>query len=189
MTVTYDKYYQTADLFGEPYPELINFFSEHPTRGKLLDLGCGQGRDAIPLAKLGFNVSGVDSFSVGIGQMRQAAESGKLDIVGIADDIYHFQDYAEYEFILLDSMFHFRKSELAQESKLIKQIIQASKKGTLIVFCIQNTRQKIYIFDQILNNTTFDKRIVTKDFKHAFNDASNNHSSETNYQMIVIAPN
>lgn len=30
MTVTYDKYYQTENLFGEPYPELIEFFAEYP---------------------------------------------------------------------------------------------------------------------------------------------------------------
>lgn len=47
MTVAYDKYYQTANLFGEPYLELIEFFSEYPMKGKVLDLGCGQGRDAI----------------------------------------------------------------------------------------------------------------------------------------------
>lgn len=41
MTVTYDKYYQTENLFGDPYPELIKFLTDYPKKGKVLDLGCG----------------------------------------------------------------------------------------------------------------------------------------------------
>ena len=49
MSSTYDQYYQTQNLFGKPHPELIKFFSHEPQKGKILDLGCGQGRNAIPL--------------------------------------------------------------------------------------------------------------------------------------------
>ena len=65
----YDKYYKTEDLFGEPYPELIDFFKIYEPKGKLIDLGCGQGRDSISLAKLGYNVTGIDNSKVGIDQM------------------------------------------------------------------------------------------------------------------------
>ena len=78
MTVTYDKYYQTENLFGEPYPELIEFFAEYPYKGKLLDLGCGQGRDAIALARLGYSVTGIDNSKVGIQQMNQIGQVEKV---------------------------------------------------------------------------------------------------------------
>jgi len=35
----YDKYYQTTDLFGEPYPELIEFFARYEPKGKVIVLG------------------------------------------------------------------------------------------------------------------------------------------------------
>ena len=60
MKVEYDEYYQTENLFGAPYPELLTFYSAIKQKGKLLDLGCGQGRDAIALAKIGFEVTGID---------------------------------------------------------------------------------------------------------------------------------
>ena len=76
MAVTYDKYYKTENLFGQPYPELLAFFTEYPKKGNVLDLGCGQGRDAIPLARLGFDVTGIDNSSVGIAQMNRIAKPG-----------------------------------------------------------------------------------------------------------------
>ncbi|MCB0845307.1 MAG: methyltransferase domain-containing protein, partial [Bacteroidetes bacterium] len=80
MKVPYDKYYLTENLFGKPYPELIEFFSQNPQKGKVLDLGCGQGRDAIALARLGYSVTGIDNSKVGIEQMNQVAQTEKLNL-------------------------------------------------------------------------------------------------------------
>ena len=74
MTTTYDKLYKTKNLFGKPYTELIDFFTDNPPIGKVLDLGCGQGRNAIPLAILGFEVVGIDISRVGIEQINQVAQ-------------------------------------------------------------------------------------------------------------------
>lgn len=66
MKVTYDNYYQTENLFGNPYTELLSFFKEYLEPGKVLDLGCGQGRNAAAIARLGFEVIGIDNSEVGI---------------------------------------------------------------------------------------------------------------------------
>lgn len=57
----YDKYYETENLFGKPYAELIEFFNNYDHKGCLIDIGCGQGRDCIPLARLGYKVTGIDN--------------------------------------------------------------------------------------------------------------------------------
>lgn len=48
-------------------------------RGTALDLGCGEGADAIWLAKQGWQVRGVDISNVAIGRAQAAAESAGLD--------------------------------------------------------------------------------------------------------------
>ena len=51
---TYDKYYKKKDYFGSPCKGLIDLFEAYPTRGSLCDLGAGQGRDSIPLQRMGY---------------------------------------------------------------------------------------------------------------------------------------
>ncbi len=50
MKHNYDKYYKDEKYFGEPYKGLVEFFKSYSPKGTVLDLGCGQGRDAVALA-------------------------------------------------------------------------------------------------------------------------------------------
>ena len=44
----YDKYYLEPNHFGRPYADLMDYFEGVAKKGKRVDLGAGQGRDAIP---------------------------------------------------------------------------------------------------------------------------------------------
>ena len=186
MTVIYDKYYQTENLFGEPYPELIEFLAEYPKKGKLLDLGCGQGRDAIALARLGYSVTGIDSSKVGIEQMNQIGQVENLDLVGQVDDIYAFDRFHEFDIILLDSMFHFAKKDKEKEIGLIKRIISKIEKGSLVVICIQDIGNKVQTLNRAIDFEKRQKRLADKDFKYTFEDSKSGHKSETDYRMIIV---
>ena len=186
MTVTYDKYYRTENLFGEPYPELIEFFAEYPNKGKLLDLGCGQGRDAVALAQLGYSVTGIDNSQVGVDQMNQIGKDANLNLVGQVRDIYAFDRFSEFDIILLDSMFHFAKKDKEKEIGLIKKIISDLRNGSLIVVCIQDTGDKVQILNKAINFEKKRKRLTDKDFKYVFEDKDSGHKSETDYRMIIV---
>ena len=131
MAVAYDNYYVTENLFGEPYPELIAFFSKISKKGKVLDLGCGQGRDAIALARLGFEVVGIDNSKVGIDQMNRMAKTENLAVSGIVFDIYEFNTYVNYDIVLLDSMFHFEKKRPEKRNRIYKKYPVKDRKGLL----------------------------------------------------------
>jgi 2-polyprenyl-3-methyl-5-hydroxy-6-metoxy-1,4-benzoquinol methylase len=186
MPVSYDKYYQTINLFGEPYPELIDFLTNYPKKGKLLDLGCGQGRDAIALAKLGYEVLGVDYSKVGIDQMNTIAKAENLKLQGIVTDIYKLESYDEFDIILLDSMFHFTKKDKLKEGALIQKIIAQIKQGSIMVVCIQDIRNKVQILNEFIVDDKTLKRLVDKKFNYSFEDSESGHQSLTPYHMIVI---
>ncbi len=65
--------------FGDiPEPELAKFVASSNVRGKALDLGCGDGRHALFMAKNGYEVTGVDISNVAIKKLEGIAKSEKL---------------------------------------------------------------------------------------------------------------
>ena len=62
-------------------PELLAFLKEHPA-GRAIDLGCGTGTNVITLARLGWQVTGVDFASGAIAQARK-----KMKQAGVSADL------------------------------------------------------------------------------------------------------
>jgi len=186
VTVTYYKYYEAENLFGEPYPELIEFFAEYPRKRKVLDLGCGQGRDAIALARLGYSVTGIDNSRVGIDQMNEIGQKEKLNLNGQVGDIFGLDRFSEFDIVLLDSMLHFAKKDKAKEIGLNQKIVAEIKIGSLLVICIQDTGNKVEILNQAIDFKEKLKRLSVKKFRYEFEDSDSGHKSKTDYRMIVI---
>lgn len=101
-----DTYAEKPEMFGHPYNELQDYFNNCPIRGNILDLGCGQGRDSIFLASLGYNVTAVDISTVGINQMLEKSRSQGLTIEGIVDDIQNVKLDKTFNVILFDMLLH-----------------------------------------------------------------------------------
>lgn len=186
MSEAYDKYYKTENLFGEPYPELIRFYSNWIPKGNLLDLGCGQGRDAIALARLGYEVTGIDSSKVGIAQLNKVATKEKLPLQGEVGDIYAFNRFGEYDFILIDSMFHFRKQERNQEIGLLQRVFEQSRPNAIVTICIQNTGDKLEVLHSIISKNGRLQEIDKTRLSYTFVDQDSGHSSTTEYQMLSL---
>ena len=183
----YDKYYKTEDLFGEPYPELIDFFSQYEPKGKLIDLGCGQGRDSISLARLGYKVTGIDNSKVGIDQMNSVSVCEGLNVTGLVVDIYKFDNYQDFDIVLLDSMFHFEKRDIKREIDLIDKIAKQINKNGMICICIQDTGKKVTILKDTIDNSGIDYEILNNStLIYKYEDKESEHKSETKYCMYIV---
>lgn len=186
MPSPYDTHYQTPDLFGKAYPELMAFYQKIDPKGPLLDLGCGQGRDAIPLARMGFEVTAIDNSEVGIAQLNAQARAEKLPLKGRVADMHTYQDFGEFAFILLDSMFHFGKKEREQEIGLLNRIFDLVVPQTLVTICIQDSGNKVETLRLVYEERPDIVREHQQDLQYIFEDAASGHRSVSAYQMISL---
>ena len=122
----YDIEYQKNDAAcGEPFPEIVTFFKEYSLRyANVLDLGCGQGRDALMIASHGHSVHGVDVSPTGIHQMVKRADLSGVDVTGEVADIRKYQPRGEYDVVLIDRVIHMfgestDKTEVLEKAKRV----------------------------------------------------------------------
>lgn len=188
--VLYDNIYDIENYFGKPYNELIHFFRYLPGRGNVLDIGCGQGRDAIPLAKLGYRVTGIDVSKLGIDQMLEKAKKLNLDIKGIVTDMFSFEIDKQYDIVLLDSMLHFEKNDKVKEIALIKRIENNLKKGGILCICIWKSKEKEKIVMDILTESKSEWTIINNSYvNYTFMDERTDHKVDMEYNIFVVKKN
>ena len=72
---TWNKAYRESDCYWglNPNPKIVNFVKHIPS-GKILDLGSGEGRNALYLAKKGYQVVCVDNSHAGISKCKEKAD-------------------------------------------------------------------------------------------------------------------
>jgi cyclopropane fatty-acyl-phospholipid synthase-like methyltransferase len=91
----YDWLYRIIKVFRVPihvvfgtHPELAELVeSGRLRRGRAIDLGCGAGREAIFLAREGFDVTGVDISPTAIGMAEKAAIEEGVEVSFLVDDL------------------------------------------------------------------------------------------------------
>ena len=159
---TYDKHYKKPDYFGKPYPELLSFFKHHEPKGHILDLGCGQGRDSIALARLGYTVTGVDISKVGMSQMLSVAEKESLNISGHIADMYEYPIAESVDIVLLDSMLHFYPKDKEKESKFLNRVMNELKEGGLLCIFVWRSEKIEKVLDSILKEVDGWSSLVDK---------------------------
>jgi len=162
--IAYDEHYKDANYFGNPYKGLIRFFEHFEPKGTVLDLGCGQGRDTIPLAKMGYNVIAVDHSKVGIDQLTENAKKANLNIQAIVGDVFSLEIDQVVDIILLDSMLHFYKNDVERESTFVTRILNEIKvNGVFVNFIIKGKMREAIIKD-LVNKSGFDWEVLAEEY-------------------------
>lgn len=100
-----EAYDDERAVFGEPYPALLELFERIPC-GRVLDLGCGQGRNAVALAAMGHTVTALDSSRVGVAQAVAAGHDRGLVITGVVADIRALPVGVPVDHVVIDMVLH-----------------------------------------------------------------------------------
>jgi len=129
----------------EPYYLLTKFEREIP-KGNILDLGSGNGRNAIYLARNGFEVIAVDFKKEYLGKIEEISKQESLKISTRHDDIKSFKPKDKYSAILALNCLHFlKKSEREELIDTIKNSLIAEGLAFVSVFTTNDNNYKKFL--------------------------------------------
>jgi tellurite methyltransferase len=119
MSDFYDDKYKAEELYWGTRPSSIAriLFQMHPPRRreKLLDVGCGEGRDSIFFARNGFEVTGFDSSAEGIRKSLARADENRLSINFFQGNILEHRLEETYDVIFSSGGLHYIPLQLREE--------------------------------------------------------------------------
>lgn len=154
MAYDYDKLYgETRDALGQPTSIFVDFFDQFNQKyARVLDVGCGQGRDAVFIAKLGHSVVGVDISPNGIRDLKTLATKDNLAIEGIVADISSYTPIGEFDVILVDRTLHMLPK--IKQIKVLEVLLNhVSENGWLL---IADEASNIEDFEVVISNHAID---------------------------------
>jgi len=99
---TYDTVYQRDPAYfgNEPEPLLTAFMERIRPGGRVLDIGVGQGRNALQLARSGYRVVGIDSSAEALAQTESAARRDGLPVQLQRADFEVYEPDGEFDAIM-----------------------------------------------------------------------------------------
>ena len=150
-TLTY--YDQNADAFiaetrNADMSEQYRFFLKHlPANGKLLDLGCGGGRDSAYFSSLGFTVTAVDGSEA---LCKRVREHYGIHALCIKFEELSFQ--AEFDAVwACASLLHVKKSNMPE---VLGSVSAALKPGGILYASFKYGSEERVVGDRFFNDYT-----------------------------------
>ena len=82
---------------------------------KLMDIGCGEGKDAVFLARCGYEVSAFDVTDTGVEKTKRLAENANVYVDVFKANILDFRLERSYDILFSSGVFHYIRPELRSE--------------------------------------------------------------------------
>ena len=107
----YDKCYNTEEYYWGLMPNRICYDIMKilpPVKPyRVLDIGCGEGKDAVFFAKCGYAVTAFDIAEQGIEKAKRLAEYNKVDVNFFKADLFDYRPDSEYDIVFSSGVLHF----------------------------------------------------------------------------------
>jgi SAM-dependent methyltransferase len=141
------------DLDPEAYPlslltqQTLRLLKGRPA-GRALDIGAGEGSDAIRLAKLGYDVEAVEISGVGAKKIEVfAAEAGVGDRVRVfSSDVADFKPGGMYDVIICNGVLHY----IEDKHSVIELMQQATNPGGINVVSLWSSYTPVPVCHELV---------------------------------------
>ena len=111
VVTDYDKRYNTEEYYWGLIPNRICYDIMKilpPIKPyRVLDIGCGEGKDAVFFAKCGYDVTAFDISEQGIEKAKKLVEHNKVEVRFFKADFFDYHPDAEYDIIFSSGVLHF----------------------------------------------------------------------------------
>lgn len=111
VVTEYDKRYDTEEYYWGLMPNDICYDIMKilpPVKPyRVLDIGCGEGKDAVFFAKCGYAVTAFDISEQGIEKAKSLAGHNRVEVQFFKADIFDYRLDAEYDIIFSSGVLHF----------------------------------------------------------------------------------
>ncbi len=115
----YESRYDTEEYYWGVKPSEMCFEVMKllpPTKPlRVLDIGCGEGKDAVFFAKNGYKVSAFDITQSGIDKAKRLAEQHRVNVNFFRADVKDFRLESEFDVIFCSGVLHYIPNELREE--------------------------------------------------------------------------
>lgn len=96
-----------VSTMGGPSHEIVELLPALPPGGKVLDLGCGEGRNSFFLASRGFDVTAIDRSEAAIDKLLTIAGRAGVDVCGIVSDIVNLDIVEDYDLAMAHGVLYY----------------------------------------------------------------------------------
>lgn len=124
-----------------PQPDLVRLYAEGALRGRLLDVGCGSGENAIFLARQGLDVKGIDFVARAVSIARARAKIAGVSVDFEQADAFNVAHLGQFDAVLDYGLMHqFGVSAARRYVAAIRHAL--SPGGVFVVQCLAR-RQRL----------------------------------------------
>ena len=111
VVTDYDRRYNTEEYYWGLMPNRICYDIMKilpPIKPyRVLDIGCGEGKDAVFFAKCGYDVTALDISEQGIEKAKKLAEHNQVEVRFFKADLFDYRPDTEYDIIFSSGVLHF----------------------------------------------------------------------------------
>ncbi len=160
--------YDKKNFFGTGPTKLAKYAESILQKNKinnLLEIGCGQGRDAIHFSQLGYNVNAFDISSNAIKfveEIKNSLNLTNLDLV--VHDVEKSFPYSNKKFDFIYSNLALQFFSVDQLETIFTNIVDVMKDNSMLLFSTKKKGDKYYEFGNKINENAFEYSGITRYF-------------------------